>query len=133
MIIVIAVGALAIGLCTWFGAPTLSAIIVGLAIGLVSPARAARTAAAAGLVAWGGLLLVAQLRGGAVATLGATLGAAMGLPGWSVFIATLLYPTVLAASAASLAALVSPRRSPSIHPGATMNLGATSRVENLHT
>jgi hypothetical protein len=69
-------------------------------------------------LAWGGLLVAAALRGDALTTLSATLGAAMDLPGWVLFIVTLLYPAVLASSAAWLAHLVSPRHTPSIHPGA---------------
>jgi len=95
---------------TWLGFPTLAAITVGLAIGLAWPLRAVRAAAAAGLLAWTVLLLMAALRGDAMATLAGSLGAAMGVPGWALFVATLLYPTVLAASAAWLAHLVSPRR-----------------------
>lgn len=95
---------------TWLGAPTLAALAGGIAVGLLWPGRAARTAAAAGVIAWGGVLLVSSLRGAPVLELGGKLGGAMGLPTWAPLIATLLYPAILAASAAWLAQLASPRR-----------------------
>ena len=112
-------GTAAIVIGTWLGFPTLAAIAAGIAIGLLSPQRSARAAAAAGFLAWAFLLLLAALRGDAMGTLAGTLGAAMGIPGWALFVATLLYPTVLAASAAWLAHLVSPRRPTFVNPGAT--------------
>jgi len=112
MIIILA-GALAIVLGTTLGAPTLTPIMVGIVIGLAWPRRAARVAAAAGAIAWGALLLIALLRGGALGTLAAKLGGAMGVPGVVLFLATLLYPAILAASAAWLAQLASWRRSDS--------------------
>jgi hypothetical protein len=122
MIIVLA-GALAIVLGTVFGAPTLTPIMVGIVIGLAWPRRAARVAAAAGATAWGALLAVALLRGGAIGTLANTLGGAMGVPGVVLFLATLLYPAILAASAAWLAHLVSWRRSDSTGSAAIMARG----------
>lgn len=122
MIMVIA-GALAIVLGTVFGAPTLTPIMVGIVIGLAWPRRAARVAAAAGATAWGALLAVALLRGGAIGTLATTLGGAMGVPGVVLFLATLLYPAILAASAAWLAQLVSWRRSDSTGSAAVMARG----------
>jgi hypothetical protein len=115
---VVLIAAAAIVLGTWLGAPVVTLVGAGLVIGFGWPHHAARHAAAAGALAWGGLLVAAALRGDAVATLGSTLGAAMGLPGWALFIVTILYPAILAASAAWLAHLVSRRRTPSIHPGA---------------
>ena len=109
MIIALA-GALVIALGTALGAPTLTPIMVGIVIGLAWPRRAARVAAAAGAIAWGALLVVALLRGGAIGNLASTLGGAMGVPGVVLFLATLLYPAILAASAAWLAQLVSWRR-----------------------
>jgi hypothetical protein len=50
-------GVAVIALATWFGAPTLGPILAGFMIGLAWPARAVRSAAAAALIAWGGLLL----------------------------------------------------------------------------
>jgi len=112
MIIALA-GALVIALGTTLGAPTLTPIMVGIVIDLAWPRRAARVAAAAGAIAWGALLVVALLRGGAIGTLASTLGGAMGVPGVVLFLATLLYPAILAASAAWLAQLVSWRGSDS--------------------
>ena len=106
-------GALVIALGTTLGAPTLTPIMVGIVIGLAWPRHAARVAAAGGAMAWGALLVVALLRGGAIGTLASTLGGAMGVPGVVLFLATLLYPAILAASAAWLAQLVSWRRSDS--------------------
>lgn len=112
MIIVLA-GALAIALGTTLGAPTLTPIMVGMVIGIAWPRHAARVSAAAGAIAWAALLVVALLRGSAIGILATTLGGAMGVPGVVLFLATLLYPAILAASAAWLAHLVSWRRSDS--------------------
>ena len=111
-------GTVAMVIGTWLGFPTMAAIVVGLAIGLTGPQRAVRAAVAAGFLAWTVLLLMAAVRGDAMGTLAGSLGAAMGVPGWALFVATLLYPTVLAASAAWLAHLVSLRRPTFVNPGA---------------
>lgn len=116
--IVILAGAAAIVLGTWLGAPILAPVLVGLGIGLGWPSYAARRAAVAGVVAWGGLLVVAALRGDLLGRLAATLGRAIGVPAWALFAATVLYPAMLAASAAWLAHLASPRRAPTIDGGA---------------
>ena len=116
---IILAGMAAILLGTWIGAPTLTPILVGLAIGLGAPLGAAWRAALAAALAWGGLLLGAVARGNVVGTLGSTLGGAMGIPAWALFIATLLFPAILAASAAWLAHLVSPRHPRSIAAGIT--------------
>lgn len=126
MIIVLA-GMAAIVLGTWRGAPMLAPILVGAVIGLGWPALAARRAAVAGMLAWGGLLLVALVRGDALGAFSKTLGDAMGVPAWVLFLVTLLYPAILASSAAWLAHLVSPRRSMTIDP-ATLHHGATERA-----
>jgi hypothetical protein len=120
------IGALGIVAGTWLGAPTLAPIVAGLAIGLLWPHHAARTAALAGIAAWGGLLLVALLRGDDVLILGASLGSAMGLPGAVLFVATLLYPALLASSSAWLAHLVSPRRAPGSPTGALPQRGPST-------
>lgn len=106
----ILVGALAIAIGTWLGAPIVTPIVVGIALGLLWPGRAARSAAVAAAAAWGGLLLLAAVRGDAIAALGDSLGAAMGLPGWALAMTTVCYPALLAASAAWLGQLVTPRR-----------------------
>jgi hypothetical protein len=103
-------GVAVIALTTWFGAPTLGPILTGFMIGLAWPARAVRSAAAAALIAWGGLLLYGWVRGTDVPALALSLGAAMSLPGWALVAATLLYPTILAASAAWLGHVVTPRQ-----------------------
>jgi hypothetical protein len=103
-------GAIAIALVTWLGAPTVGPIVVGIAIGVLWPARAARTAALAGMAGWGGLLLLGMLRGDNMGAIASSLGSAIGLPGWALFLATLLYPSLLAASAAWLAHLLTPQR-----------------------
>lgn len=122
MMIILA-GMAAIVLGTWTGAPLLSPILVGVVMGLGWPTHAARLAAVAGLLAWGGLLLAALARGDALGAFSTTLGDAMGIPAWALFLATLLYPAILAASAAWLAHLVSPRRSTTFDQGATARAG----------
>jgi hypothetical protein len=116
-------GMAAIVLGTWLGAPVLSPIVVGAVMGFAWPARAARRAAITGMLTWGGLLLVALARGDALGAFSTTLGDAMGVPAWSLFIVTLLYPAILASSAAWLAHLVSPRRSATFDEGATARSG----------
>lgn len=106
----LAFGVVLIAAATWFGAPTLGPILAGFLIGLAWPERAVRSAAAAALVAWGGLLLYGWLRGTDVPALASSLGAAMSLPGWAPVAATLLYPVVLATSAAWLGHVVTPRQ-----------------------
>lgn len=108
--IAVLLAAAAIILGTWLGAPTVTPIVVGLVMGVAWPVHVARRAAVAGVLAWGGLLATAALRGDAVASLSTTLGAVLGLPGWALFLVTLLYPAVLASSAAWLARLALPRR-----------------------
>ena len=107
-------GMAAIVIGTRFGAPTLTPIVVGLAMGLLLPTNPARRAAMAGVLAWAGVLLGRALRGDEVGALGKTLGGAMGVPSWAIVIVTLLYPAVLAASAAWLSHLAARRRVPSI-------------------
>lgn len=122
MMIILA-GMAAIVLGTWSGAPLLSPILVGVVMGLGWPTHAARRATVAGLLAWGGLLLAALARGDALRAFSTTLGDAMGVPAWALFLVTLFYPAILAASAAWLAHLVSPRRSTTFDQGATARAG----------
>ena len=103
-------GIAVIAACTWFGAPTLGPIIAGFMIGLAWPDRSVRSAAGAALVAWGGLLLYGWMRGTDLVTVSSSLGAAMGLPAWAPAAATLLYPVVLATSAAWLGHVITPRQ-----------------------
>ena len=107
-------GMAAIVVGTWLGAPTLTPIIVGLAMGVLVPANPARRAALAGVLAWAGVLLFKTLRGDEIGALSGTLGGAMGVPSWAIVLVTLLYPAILAASAAWLSHLAVRRRVPSI-------------------
>lgn len=102
-------GILAMLVGTWFGAPTLTPILVGLGFGATIASRPARRAALAAFIAWAGLLIIALARGDALGALGTTLGAGMGIPGWALFMATLLYPAILASSAAWIAHLLTSR------------------------
>ena len=97
---VILIGAVAIALGTVLGSSTFSAIIVGAAIGYLRPVRAARYAFGAGAIGWGGLLLVAAIRSGEIGALTGKLGEVLGLPGIVMVVVTILYPAVLAGSAA---------------------------------
>ena len=121
--IVVLIATLAILLGTWLGAPTLSAILVGLVVGFVWPVRAARRVALAGILAWGSVLATAAIRGDPIVAFGTTLGGAMSVPGWVVIAATLLYPAVLASSAAWIAHLASTRRSTTIDAAAIPGAG----------
>ena len=107
-------GMASIVLGTWFGAPTLTPVVVGLAMGVLVRVTPARRAALAGVLGWGGLLLVAALRGDHVGALSTTLGGALGVPSLVVVLVTLLYPSILAASAAWLGHLVIHARATSI-------------------
>ena len=104
--IVILLGAVAIVLGTVLGSSTFSAIIVGAAIGYLRPVRAARYAFGAGALGWGGLLLFAAIRSGEIGSLTGKLGEILGLPGIVMVVVTLLYPAVLAGSAAWLVAAI---------------------------
>ena len=116
--IVVLIATIAIVLGTWVGAPIIAAIVVGLALGFFRSRHAARRAALAGALAWGGLLLVAALRGDSLGIFASTLGGAVGAPGWAIVLLTLLYPALLASSAAWLAQFAASRRLASIDPGA---------------
>ena len=121
--IVVLLASIGMVLGTWLGAPTVAPIVVGLAIGLFRPRYAARRAAMAGALAWGGVLAVAAVRGDTVGSFAASLGGAMGAPGWAIVLATLLYPAILASSAAWLAHLASTGRVPTIDSAATPRAG----------
>ena len=107
MSVLLAMAAIILG--TWLGLPTLAPMLVGLVMGFVVSQYPARKSALAAVLAWGGVLVVSAIRGDAIRTLSNTLGAAMGVPRWAVFIVTLLYPAVLAASAAWLSAMLRDR------------------------
>ena len=125
--IVVLIATAAILLGTWLGAPTLAAILVGLAVGFLQPRFAARRAALAGLLAWGGVLAVGAVSGSSIAASASALGGAVGVPGWVILLATLLYPAVLASSAAWLGHLAAAGRFP------TIDLGRTSRAGQPNT
>ena len=108
-------GVVAMLLGTWLGWPTLTPIVAGAAMGVLLSVNAARQAALAGALAWGGVLLVSMLQGNSVGALGKTLGGALGIPSWLLVLVTLLYPATLAASAAWLAQLAARRTRPSRH------------------
>jgi hypothetical protein len=116
--IVVLIATIAIVLGTLLGVPIIAAIVVGLALGFFRPRHAARHAAIAGALAWGGVLAVGALRGDALGPFATTLGGAMGIPGWAIVLATLLYPALLASSAAWLAHVAASGRLASIYPGA---------------
>jgi hypothetical protein len=109
-------GVVAMLLGTWLGWPTLTPIVAGAAMGVLLSVNAARQAALAGALAWGGVLVVSMLQGNSVDALGKTLGGAMGIPSWLLVLVTLLYPAILAASAAWLAQLAARRAWPARHP-----------------
>jgi hypothetical protein len=111
-VISVFIGMAAIVIGTWLGAPTLAPIVVGVVLGVALSVNTARRAALAGVLAWSGLLLVAALRGDEIGALARTLGAAMGVPSWAFVLVTLLYPAILAASAAWLSHLAARRRFP---------------------
>lgn len=118
-------GVAAIVAGTWFGAPTLTPILVGGVIGFVLQQAPARRAALAGILAWAGILLLKGLRGDEIGALSRTLGGAMGVPSWAVVLVTLLYPAILAASAAWLTHLAARRFFPSIRGAAVRGIPPT--------
>lgn len=91
-----AVFALGTWLVAWWTVP-----LVGAAWGLVAaPAtRPTLTAAAGAALAWGAFLGWAALRG-PVGKLATTVGSLLPLPDWALLAVTLLYPALLAGSAA---------------------------------
>jgi hypothetical protein len=95
---------------TMSGNPTIGPILVGLGCGLAWPDNGVRVAGASAVFAWGGLLLWGMIRGAAIGEVASKLGDVMVLPGPVLVLATLLYPAILAASAAWLGHLVSPVR-----------------------
>lgn len=66
---------------------------------------AAAFAALAALLSWGSLMAWNWLSG-PVLVLAGSLGSVMRLPGWSLILATLLFPAVLAGAAAALGAAI---------------------------
>jgi hypothetical protein len=103
LVVLIALGTV---LIEWWIVP-----VIGLAYGMVS--RKTRwpgtVAALAGAVAWGGYLAIVGLGGAPVGAFGAGLARSMELPGWSLHLATLVFPALLAGTAAYLGARVGSR------------------------
>lgn len=87
----------------WWSVP-----LVAAAYGVASRRthRPGRTAAAAGALAWGGYLTVTALTGAPVWALATRLAVSMQLPSWGLFVATLVFPAVLAGLASYLGARV---------------------------
>lgn len=101
--IIVLVAALAAG--TWFGA-WWTVPIIAFAWGLLvarSRARAAGTAALAAVSAWA-LLLALDASGGRLGALGSLFGHIAGLPSGVFYALTLVFPALLAWSAAALGA-----------------------------
>ncbi len=89
------------GLFGWWSVP-----VLGLGYGAWRGEEpAAAFAALAALLSWGSLMAWNGLSGPVLALAG-SLGEVMGLPGWSLILATLLFPAVLAGAAANLGAAV---------------------------
>lgn len=93
--------AAAIGIGT-YGLGWLSVPAIGLWVGLARVSqRPVRTAAIAGLAAWGALLAWGAF-GGPVGELSGILGGVVGVPALVIVGVTLAYPAVLAGAAAGL-------------------------------
>lgn len=91
-----AIIALATALFGWWAVPG-----IGLALGLLSPARArpGSIGALAGALAWG-ILLTWTAALGPVDRVADTVGALVGVPGPVIYLITLIFPAVLAGCAA---------------------------------
>lgn len=105
--LILAVGiALGTVLVDWWMVP-----IIGLGYGLIS--RGTRTpgtlAAVAGAVAWGGYLAIIGFGGAPVGSFGASLARSLEMPAWLPHLATMVFPALLAGSAAYLGARVGAR------------------------
>jgi len=95
---------------TTSGNPTVGPIIVGLGCGLIWPDHGVRVAGISAVLAWGGLLVWGMSRGADLGEVASKLGSVMGLPGFTLVLATLLYPALLAVAAAWLGHVASPWR-----------------------
>jgi hypothetical protein len=111
--VVIALGTV---LVDWWIVP-----VVGLAYGLVSRRSKApgTVAALAGAVAWGGYLAIIGFGGAPVGSFGGNLARSLELPAWLPHVATMVFPALLAGSAAYLGARVGmrPGTRPGVRPG----------------
>ncbi len=113
LVVVIALGTV---LVDWWIVP-----VIGLVYGLVSRrSRAPATVAAvAGAVAWGGYLAIIGFGGASVAAFGGNLARSLEMPAWLPHVATMVFPALLAGSAAYLGARVGmrPANRGGLHPG----------------
>jgi hypothetical protein len=109
LVVVIALGTV---LVDWWMVP-----VVGLGYGLVSrKSRAPGTIAAlAGALAWGGYLAIIGFGGAPVGSFGASFARSLEFPTWLPHLATMIFPALLAGSAAYLGARVGVR--PGTRPG----------------
>ena len=97
-------GAIVVALGTWFAGWTMP-IGWGMLLGLARPyGRPARLAAVHGSLGWALVLAFMAMRGDPVGVLATRLAGAMQVPASALFLATLLYPALLASCAAWLAA-----------------------------
>ena len=99
MTLMILTSALALGTAVvgWWSVP-----VLGLAYGVwTGERRAGATAGISAFLAWSALMLWNWFEG-PLAELSESLGAVMGLPGWTLLIVTVLFPTVLAWTAAGV-------------------------------
>lgn len=96
--IVLALGTV---LLAWWIVPMIG---VGYGVVMHRARRPGLEAAVAGAVAWGGYLGALSIGGAPVGAFGGKLAGAMGLPGAVPYIATLLFPALLAGLAATAAA-----------------------------
>lgn len=95
---VIALGTVLVG---WWVVPVVGAVY-GVVVG--GTERPGLLAATAGTLGWGGYLGLMALGDAPVAGFGRDLSASLGLPGGALLAATLVYPALLAGSAAYLGA-----------------------------
>ncbi|MDB4917349.1 MAG: hypothetical protein JWM95_4993 [Gemmatimonadetes bacterium] len=102
-VVLVAAMALATWICGWWGVA-----LVGIATGVLYRARGGRAwhAALAATMSWA-LLLIADAIAGPFAHVASTLGGAMSIPAGALLMATLLFPALLAWSAAMVAAQLS--------------------------
>ena len=96
----IALGTVILG---WWTVPVLAFIYGVVARGTRKPGS---TAAFAAALAWGGYLGITALSGAPVGPLGTRLALSMQLPVWGPFVATLVFPALLAGLASYLGARV---------------------------
>lgn len=100
-----ALATLAVG---WWAVPIIGGLWGLIAVKDTWPVA---TAAAAAGLSWAALLTWAAV-GGPVLDVGNKVGATIGLPGWGMFAITLMFPMILAGSAAMLVSSLRPARRP---------------------